>query len=581
MTKTSGTTQPIISGPDSLALIKGSSVPLGVTISDTNQPHAGNCSLSMSCTTGLLSLSGAIGVTSISVNDTFANCQAALANTKYTSSVVGSDVVTVGMWNQLGQNSNLATPVVVSNPLIVPVVSGVSSSGFNVAFSGLLPQTTYTLSIISSTDTRTATVNVTTSGAGVKAARIADMMERFGVNTFSSTSATSNTWGSYPADYSTASVVAAVQYLTGASGLTMNAREYHYASKTWQAAWCQTVFAATGTQFTMAIGANGSVSDVASMVAMTGGTGWLKWVEGLNEPNTNFGSGAVLPATTIAIQQAVNAATGATIVGPSIVFGLPFPEGYIVPSYASTAQMGQIVAASNVANVHFYPPHQCDIDDSSGRGGAFNDVVQGLATVYTGQPAIITEWHPTLYNSDAHGLDPVYDAYYAPCFFLSAFRLNVLGWFWYALFDFGTSFMSGLFPKTGGVAPRPVANTIRAMFTLTGDTGATKRTFTPGNLGYTVSGLPAPLPGAPNTGGHSMLFQNSAGTFFLHVWNAQNTPEGATVPVTINFDHAVTSVKQYKVSDAVSPTALLQSVSNATSVTIQLNASVHLLVITS
>lgn len=425
---------------------------------------------------------------------------------------------------------------------------------------------------------------------GVQAARIADLLERFGVNTFSSTSSTSNTWGSWPADYSTASVIAAIRNLVGASGLTINVREYHYSDRTWQGAWCQTVFAATGARFAMAVGANGSASDAASMISMAGGTGWLKWVEGINEPNTEFGdpnatpstSTVVSPETTIAIQQAVSATEAATVVGPSIVFGTPFPEGYIVPGYASAEQIAQVAAASKVANVHFYPPHQCDVDDGSGRGGTFDDVVQGMSGLYGGQPTLITEWHPTLYNEDGHRLDPAYDAYYAACFFLSAFRLGALGWFWYALFDFGKDYLSGLFPKTGGVSPRPVANTIRAMFTLTGDVGATKRTFAPGTLAYTVAGLPPPLPNAPNTGGHSMLFQNSAGTFFLFVWNAQNAPGGAAVPVTVTFGQAMSSVRDYNVSDATStpaPVTPIQDLADASSITLQLSAAVHLLVI--
>ena len=49
---------------------------------------------------------------------------------------------------------------------------------------------------------------------GVQASRIADLMQIFGFNTFSSMSATSNVWGSYPADYSPASMAAAMAWLT-------------------------------------------------------------------------------------------------------------------------------------------------------------------------------------------------------------------------------------------------------------------------------------------------------------------------------------------------------------------------------
>jgi len=49
----------------------------------------------------------------------------------------------------------------------------------------------------------------------VTANRIADLMNRFGVVTFSSLSNTSNPWGAEPSDFSPSSVIAAWQFLMG------------------------------------------------------------------------------------------------------------------------------------------------------------------------------------------------------------------------------------------------------------------------------------------------------------------------------------------------------------------------------
>lgn len=390
-------------------------------------------------------------------------------------------------------------------------------------------------------------------------------------------------WGAYPADFSQASVIAGLNWLTNGSGLTMQVREYHYAGRrVWQEPWCQAVHAATGSPFSVAIGAGGGAPDATSIVAMAAASAasaspWLRQVEGINEPNNDFGSGSMPTATVLDAQHILaTAPSSVQVAGPSVVFGLPFPEGYITPAYLNAAQMTDIKASSGVANAHLYPPDEVDQDDGSQRGGIMRDMVAGMKAAYGTRPISITEWHPTLYGAHGHNLDPAYDAYYAACFMLSAFREGIDAWFWYALIDYGTTYLSGLFPQTGGVAPRPVANTIRALFTLTGDTGATKRTFMTGYLDFTVSGGTA-VANLPNAGTQSMLFQNSGGTFFLFVWNAQATPEGATAPVTVHFGKPVAGVKDYKVTDATAPMTVLQDLAGVSSVTIPLNGSVHLL----
>ena len=422
---------------------------------------------------------------------------------------------------------------------------------------------------------------------GLQAYRIADMMERFGVDTFSDPG-TFNPWGS-AGNYSTAGVIAALNWLLADSGMTMYDREYHFDNSgkninyltNMQSWWCPTVAAATGTQFTMAPGsgatAHGTVDGelfLANQSAAT--THWMKWVEGLNEPNLNG-----IPANeTIYAQQLIwaSAPAGIPVVLPALVVGLPFVEGYMT-SYINTTLLAQY---GSIANLHIYPSTEADIDDGSNRKGQLGDFAVGFNRTFPGYPQLITEWHPTLYNSHGHVSDPVYDAYYAPMFILSGFvNYNFIGYIWFALFDYGQGAheQCGLF-NNSVANPKNVAYTIQAMYGLTGDRGDTKHTFSAGKINLNITGLQLPINTASQyTGGQYALFQNSSGTFFLYVWNAQANPGGNSSHVTINFlDQPMTSVVEYNISGE-SPQSVVQSWNSAATISFSLDASVLLFVI--
>ena len=62
------------------------------------------------------------------------------------------------------------------------------------------------------------------SGQGVQAERIADLVELFGVNTFSSMDQ-NNVWGSWPADDRPETVTAALNRITGGSRFVLRIHE--------------------------------------------------------------------------------------------------------------------------------------------------------------------------------------------------------------------------------------------------------------------------------------------------------------------------------------------------------------------
>ena len=571
-TANTGTTAPIIAGPASGTITTASVLDVtGITITDTfASGNGGSCSLNLNCTAGTLTATvGGVAVTgsgtsSIAYQNTFANCQAAVATLTYTAPAnAGLDSIAVNLWDQQGSNSELDIPITIHLP-----ASGSGGTG------------------------GTGNPGDTT---GTTAFRIADMMERFGVNTFSSLSATTNVWNALPSDYTAATVIAGINSILGSSGMTMNVREYHFAGReSIQSSWCPAVAASTGAKFAMCIGQGGTDSDVPSMVALaqsssSGSSPWLSWLEGINEPN---GVGSVTPAMTDTAQIDIwtNAHTlpGVSIMGPALVIGLPFPENYMAPWGAAPSDFATLNANSSIVNVHFYPNTLPSLDDGTNRGGEINDVFIGEHVIYGNTyPEIITEWHPTYYNTTGSlQFNEAYNGYYSPITILEAFRAGFLGYYWFSLYDFNTT-PCGLIAQDTTVSPtkltlRNGALALQAMYQLSGPASTTKHTFTPGKVNYTTSGLPAPINAAsPNTGGQTMLFQNDAGQFLLFVWNAQVAPGGTAVPVTISFpSHAMTKIVEYNITHAGSNMTPVQTVTAASSITLQLAADVHLLVIT-
>jgi hypothetical protein len=425
----------------------------------------------------------------------------------------------------------------------------------------------------------------TSDAQGVQAYRIADFMERFGINTFSTIAASANTpaynpWGS-KGDYSADGVIACINYLEADSGLTMLVREYHYgdaknARTLNQMSWCPQIYEATGSQFMVCPGSGGGgASDIAGMQALAQSSvstnvPWLRWLEGDNEANGN----GVTPSSAIADQASINDIAhglGLQTLQMAPIGGLPYAEGYF-DTYANNA--------ADTNNVHIYPGIPPDLDDGSNRGGMIGDMIIGDSKVFGDKKTLISEWHPTLY-AKTHKLDAAYDAYLAPIFMLSAFvNFDAEGYIWFALHDYSDTMRSGLFAHDVSTA-KPAAEVIRTMYALTGDSGDSKRSFAPGMLDVRVSGLPAPINAkSPGTGGHFALFQNSTGTFFLYLWNEQATPGGALSSVTVTFAGLLpTSVADYDITSIPGDMTPEQSLTDVSTMTVGLSAAVHIVVI--
>ena len=400
---------------------------------------------------------------------------------------------------------------------------------------------------------------------GVQAKRIAALVEGVGVNTFSSLDPNSNVWGSWPADYSPDSVIAALRWITGDSGFKLAIREYHYNGReSIQQPWLDQIHRALpGTEVIMCVGANGSTNDVSSMLAING----VGYFEGLNEGNTNFGSGEVDPQVQLDIQQRLwqLAPDHGVVWGPSIVGGMPNPGGW-VEGYAG-ATLGGLNAAMSWGNGHYYPPHSPDL---TGDGCSVSEYTASLAGVY-GHPVDLTEFHPTLYNSAGHGpTEPGWsgerDAYYTLLTVLRCGKLGVRLW-WYALYDYGEVYRCGLFPKRHADEPRPAAQALRNLCTSCPDPGQDNRTFSPGKLGVSVHNLPEYADWD--------LYQASDRRCFVFLWRAAAEPGGQSAEVTVRFDPPVAEAVE---TDLLSGREV-QTHRMAESVTVGLDAGVRVLAV--
>jgi hypothetical protein len=406
---------------------------------------------------------------------------------------------------------------------------------------------------------------------GVAAYRIADLMEIFGANIFSNGQ-------DKQAGETVAGVTAAAEYILGSSGLTMLFRGYVDSAAEYDTFGPQ-LFQATGCKFSLCMGI-GDTPDPSGVISLAQASvnqgGWVQFVEGGNEPNTNFGAGVqtgVPAAKELPALQQIYAA-----VHP---LGIPVAAPSVVGNYADLAtywgsDLGAAVAATDLYNTHLYP-------NNGGPNGA-NELHDWSAAVSTkdwsNKGGIVTEWQPVLYDKVK---DDVSCAYWTPIMLLSGFvdfKLQAI--LWWEMFDYaGFSPHVGLFNGTAA-NPYPAAQTLRAMYGLTGDTGAAKHTFSPGKLDVTVTGLPA----GSNAydGGRFAVFQSSSpGTFFVFLWNERPALATATTDaVTVTFNAGpMTKVVDYSLTNpAAADPAPKQTLTQVAIVHVDLTTEVRLLVVT-
>jgi hypothetical protein len=341
----------------------------------------------------------------------------------------------------------------------------------------------------------------------VDAKPIATLIETLGVNTFSSLDE-HNTWGSWPADYRPETVIKALRYIVGDNAYHIGIREYHYANKIeMQTNWLGQIRTAfPHIDITMCIGANGTVGDVPTMIELWR-RGYVSYLEGINEPNTDFGQGMIPVDQTMEIQHQIFGYNNQAM-SPSVVAGMPHPEGWITGYFDS--RMIEVTGIIQYANGHYYPPGNPDI---IGNGTSVTDYIGGLWTAYINHEVMLTEFHPTLYNNESNapgdaGWNGHRDAYYTLMTLLRCVKCNVRGLWWYALFDYGSVYKCGMF-ETNDTNPRPIADVLRNLCQLCPESN---RNFAGDIVSLVVDYDPE----------YYDVYANSEGDFFVFLWKAQN-----------------------------------------------------------
>lgn len=353
---------------------------------------------------------------------------------------------------------------------------------------------------------------------------ISRLIEMFGVNTFSSLDE-HNLWGSWPADYRPGEVIKALKYILSDSEFCFGIREYHYAARIdMQREWFDQIMKEfPDGKNAICVAANGSANDVNSMVQLYN-EGAIDYIEGLNEPNTDFGSGEVKVDVTMAIQSKLWDSDGRPVaVGPSVVAGTPRPQGWITGYFGD--QMNAVNGMMKYCNAHYYPPGAPAVPNT---GYSCLDYVSGLMEVYNDHPCMVTEWHPTLYNMEGNGTadddwSGERDAYYNLTALLEFARMGVPMVYWYALFDYGTTYKCGLFP-TNADNPRPAATTLKYLVDLV-KSNTDDKYATPPTLNI-------------NSTGHDTwsLYGNDQGEHFLFLWKAAKDIGGEYTKVMIELE---------------------------------------------
>lgn len=402
------------------------------------------------------------------------------------------------------------------------------------------------------------------------AKRISLLCEFMGVNTFSSLDE-HNAWGSWPADYSPATVTKALRWIVGDTGYQLPIREYHYAVRfDMQQEWFGKILAEfPDTIITLCPGANASPSDVATMLQLP-----HTCIEGLNEPNTDFGSGVVPFAVTQAIQDDVwRGSNGRCTMGPSIVAGTPHPEGWIT-SYCNTQQnLDSLNNHMDFGNGHYYPPGSPDVPSS---GYSVNEYIGGLWTAYAQKSIFITEYCSLLYNNEGHrdpDIEGERSAYYTITALFRFAQNGTMGAWWYALFDYGTTYKCGLFPVNER-NPRSDAYILRALCHICADPGRDRRTFETDHLDYDVD------TGNDPAISHE-LYQATDGTFYITLWRSLSNPGGTNTAVPIHFANKPSSIEEYDLMDCLDRETYLpiQSVNHNT-IAVELDGGARIIKVT-
>ena len=304
----------------------------------------------------------------------------------------------------------------------------------------------------------------------------------------------------------------------------------------------QQVSAATGAKFDdyMPEGAPAWLQSSLSLVPQLAAEGILNYVEGGNEDDDPYAiaNGNSLGWTAQFQQQVYS-------VGHSLglpVINMSFGAGWTAANnwQGDYGAVGDLSAYTDYANAHTYANPGQTPDSAM-------QFINGLSKLAaSSRPTITTEigWDENQGFSQAQIAQFVVDAV------LDGIKDGDVKTYFYALYDDGAG-RFGLMNQDG--TPKPAGTAIHDLTTLLADSGGS---FTPGSLSYGLSG--------GQGGENTLLLQKSDGSDWIAVWDETDGAHS----VTLNLASAASQIVVY---DPVTGTSAMQTLSNASSVTLNLN----------
>ena len=314
---------------------------------------------------------------------------------------------------------------------------------------------------------------------------------------------------------------------------------------------------AAGIEFNFTSSTDGGVAtEIARLKTLVAAhPGGITSIEGINEAAASFQyAGLTGQAAALKFQQDLYAAVKAE---PTLA-GIPVINYTLLSQDpADYTRYGDVSATADLGNIHLYP-----------YGGLQSQETTLLPRELSGTPHsagyVVTEL-----GYDTQSNAPDIQAKYMLDGLLDAYLAGASATYLYELLDDradpGLTDVEdhfGIFNADG--TPKPAATALHNLTSLLADAGATAGSFTPGALGYVVTGLP--------TTGSSLMLAKSDGSFDLAVWAEPQIRASSTsaaevaaplVPVTVTFDRNEASVVVY---DPLLGTAPIASYSNVRSV---------------
>ena len=306
---------------------------------------------------------------------------------------------------------------------------------------------------------------------------------------------------------------------------------------------------AAGIEFNFTSSTDGGVAtEIARLKTLVAANpGGITSIEGINEATASFHyAGLTGQAAALKFQQDLYAAVKAE---PTLA-GIPVINYTLLSQDpADYTRYGDVSATADLGNIHLYP-----------YGGLQTLETTLLPRELSGTPHsagyVVTEL-----GYDTKSNAPDIQAKYMLDGLLDAYLAGASATYLYELLDDradpGLTDVEdhfGIFNADG--TPKPAATAIHNLTSLLADAGATAGSFTPGALGYMVTGLPAT--------GSSLMLAKSDGSFDLAVWAEPQIRASSTsaaevaaplIPVAVTFDRTEASVLVYDPLLGIAPIA--------------------------